>query len=329
MNIITCTDHWPATDVPPRSEPPPVNGWPPITIITPSLNRASFIKIAIESVIAQNYPAVEHIVVDGQSTDGTRDILAAYRHLRVVGETDRGSHHAMNKGLALATGRIVGFLNTDDLYAPGIFHAVARRMAGGDTRLAAGRCFFFSSIGEGEPTAEAELRHVGDPRLYLAELCYATPGFNAYFFDRDLLSAMGGFDEKFDVAADRDLLIRATLAGHRAIFLSEPGYYYRRHPASRTLDRDARLGAAILTDHRMVARKLLADESLRPDARRMLRGWRAWETARLLSFYCEPGTWRKAATLMVESGAEDPVWPARLVSAAAAMKQLRHAISKR
>ena len=90
-----------------------------ISIITAVFNAAGTIEEALLSVARQTHPDVEHIVVDGGSTDGTREIIDRYRHriAKVVFEPDRGVYDAMNKGLALASGDVIGFLNADDLYA--------------------------------------------------------------------------------------------------------------------------------------------------------------------------------------------------------------------
>src|SRR3990172_9317584 len=95
-----------------------------ITIITPSYNRAGMIRAAIESVLAQNCLAVEHIVIDSGSTDGTLTLLKRYSHLRVISEPDGGMYDALNKGLHLACGEIVGLLNSDDYYEPHVFAAI-------------------------------------------------------------------------------------------------------------------------------------------------------------------------------------------------------------
>ena len=73
-----------------------------ISIITPSFNRCGMITQAIESVLAQNYPHFEHIIVDGGSTDGTLDILSKYSHLKIISEPDKGMYDALNKGLNIA-----------------------------------------------------------------------------------------------------------------------------------------------------------------------------------------------------------------------------------
>lgn len=94
---------------------------PKISIITVCYNSEKTIEATIKSVAAQNYHNIEYIVIDGLSIDNTLDIVAKYSHItsEVVSEKDDGIYHAMNKGIALATGDIIGFLNADDIYADG------------------------------------------------------------------------------------------------------------------------------------------------------------------------------------------------------------------
>lgn len=100
---------------------------PLVSIVMPSFNQAKYIEASIRSVLDQEYPRLELIVVDGGSTDGTAAILARYRHRlsHCVVEPDRGQSDALNKGFALASGDIFGWLNSDDLYCPGAIAAAA------------------------------------------------------------------------------------------------------------------------------------------------------------------------------------------------------------
>ena len=89
-----------------------------ITIVTPSLNRGSMLADALESVVAQNDPDLEHIVVDGGSTDTTAEVLARFPTVKVLRGADRNLYEALNKGVRAATGDVIGFLNTDDRLSP-------------------------------------------------------------------------------------------------------------------------------------------------------------------------------------------------------------------
>lgn len=100
---------------------------PLLTIITPSFNQGHFIEETILSVLSQNYPNLEHLVLDGGSTDSTVEILKKYPHIRWVSEQDRGQTHAVNKGVQMAKGEIIGWVNSDDTFMPGAFDVVIER----------------------------------------------------------------------------------------------------------------------------------------------------------------------------------------------------------
>ena len=97
-----------------------------VSVVTPSFNSIHTITATLESVAGQGYPLVEHIVVDGGSTDGTLEVLRRYPRVKWVSETDEGHYHAMDKGTRMATGQVVAILNADDCYRPGVLSQVAR-----------------------------------------------------------------------------------------------------------------------------------------------------------------------------------------------------------
>lgn len=107
---------------------------PLISIVTPSYNRAKYIEATILSVLSQSYRHIEYVVMDGDSKDGTVGILEEYRkrdgRLTYASENDNGMYDAINKGFDRATGDILAYINSDDLYAPGAFEAVVAYFAG-------------------------------------------------------------------------------------------------------------------------------------------------------------------------------------------------------
>ena len=100
-----------------------------ITVVTPCFNSERTIRETLESVARQEHPNVEHIVMDGGSSDGTIAILKEFPHLKWFSEKDEGHYHAMNKGIAMATGEAVAILNADDCYCDGILAKVAQALA--------------------------------------------------------------------------------------------------------------------------------------------------------------------------------------------------------
>ena len=226
---------------------------PLISIVTPCLNRAGMIGQAIDSVLAQGYPRVEHIVIDGGSTDGTLDVLAGHPHLRVVSEPDGGIYDALNKGLALAGGELIGHLNSDDLYVPGAFAALAQAFRPGLDAVCGG-----AEIVEGDRV----VRRLPNPGFGLAEALLGVPAINARFFSRPFLDRVGPYSLAFKLAADRDFLVRAALAGCRWQAVPQLVYRYRMHDGSATITADPAAARRFNLDNRALAEHWLA----RPEA---------------------------------------------------------------
>lgn len=107
---------------------PPSALRPLVSIVTPSLNSAQFIRQTIESVAAQDYPRIEHVVMDGGSTDGTLEILASFPHLTVFSARDRGAADAINRGFEHTHGEYFSYLNSDDVLLPGAISAAVEAL---------------------------------------------------------------------------------------------------------------------------------------------------------------------------------------------------------
>lgn len=181
--------------------------FPRISVITSSYNQGAFIEQTIESVVAQHYPNLEHIVVDGMSTDETPAILARYSHLRVIREPDNGQADAINKGFRAATGEIFCFLNSDDTFLPGALHRVAQEIDPARGRhVVMGRCRFTDEaghfIGVEHPSAfESHRRVLEIWRGY----CIPQP---AVFWAREVWERCGPLDERERLMLDYDLFCR-------------------------------------------------------------------------------------------------------------------------
>jgi glycosyltransferase involved in cell wall biosynthesis len=183
---------------------------PSITVITPSFNAASTIEATLGSVRSQAYPRLEHLVVDGGSTDGTVEILRAAPGIRYISEPDRGLAHALNKGIAMASGDVIGELNADDLYEPGSLQAVGEAFRDQPSvRWLTGYCRIIDGDGEEirRPVTaykNALLRRYSTG-LYLTHNFISAP---ATFFRRAMFETVGGFDERYRISVDYDLQLR-------------------------------------------------------------------------------------------------------------------------
>lgn len=296
---------------------------PLISIITPCLNRVQFVREAISSIQRQGYPRVEHIIMDGGSTDGTLDVIREFRDIRLVSRPDQGSHDAMNRGLALATGDIVGFLNTDDMYADGILWETAKQFSDNPTTKAlCATPIVFEADAAGQHQAVAELAHFADDDLLWVELMYGAPGFNSWFFDSGIFEDGEPFDTAFPFAADREFLMRLVLRGIRPTVVARTGYYYRRHEQSATIDPGARRSHEILEDHLRIVVKHLRNPALTPEIAKRFKEWKAFETYRTNRLVRRRG--RLCSALAPDSGAfgADPFMLAHLIRAVAARWRL-------
>jgi len=203
---------------------------PLLSIVTPSFNRAGMIANAIESVLAQDYPHYEHIVVDGASTDGTLDVLARYPHLRVLSEKDRNMFDALNKGFKMARGTFVAWLNTDDVYPPGAFATIAKAIAGHpDAQAISGAAEHFEMAESGPRTLMKE-RPI-DAQDFWQRVVEA-PVPNGWFFRTALVEKLGYFNIELPFVTDRDLIIRICLEGIRPVPVEQVVYCYQQHAGS-------------------------------------------------------------------------------------------------
>ena len=176
-----------------------------VSVITVCFNAAETIRDTLESVAAQLHPDVEHIVVDGLSTDATLQIVSEYPHVaRVVSERDCGLYDAMNKGAALATGDMIGWLNADDLLASPLALAHIARAGEGAPVVAAG-----VNMVDARDTALVIRRYASSSfSLKWLRYGYAVP-HPGFYIRRDVLERIGGYDLRYPLAADFDLIARA------------------------------------------------------------------------------------------------------------------------
>ena len=185
---------------------------PSITVITPCMNSAATLQETLDSVRNQAYPRLEHIIVDGGSTDGTLDLLRAAPDVRWVSEPDEGRVDAANKGLGMATGDVVAWLNADDRYEPGALRSVGEALARSpDAAWVSGYCLIIDGSGREIRRAVTSYKSFLLRRwtlgLYLTQNFVSDP---ATFVRRDALEAIGALDPSYRTSHDYDLWLRVA-----------------------------------------------------------------------------------------------------------------------
>lgn len=212
-----------------------------ISVVTPSFNSIHTIRATLESVAEQDYPHVEHIVVDGGSTDGTIAILKSSPRLIWVSEKDDGHYHAMDKGTRMASGDVVAILNADDCYRPGVLSRVAAAFAAHpDWDGLFGDIVFVD--GEGREIYRREEASF-DPQII--RYGYNMVNHQTMFLKKDVYLRLGGYRYKdFQNCCDYEYVMRLIRAGcrigHIPVFIVN--YRYHEHGQSADLRVRANMG---------------------------------------------------------------------------------------
>jgi glycosyltransferase involved in cell wall biosynthesis len=183
-----------------------------VTVITVVRNRVGAVGEALDAVAAQSHPSVEHIVVDGASTDGTLEVLRARKDqiARVISEPDRGIYDALNKGVAVATGDIIGILHVGDVYAHAhVLADVVKAMTNGGYDAVLGDVAF---VAESDPTRI--VRRYRSDRFRPSRLAWGwMPAHPSLFVRRQIYTRVGPFRIDFKIAGDFEWIVRAFTRG--------------------------------------------------------------------------------------------------------------------
>ena len=212
---------------------------PLISVVTCCYNQGRFLPACFDSVAAQHYPRVEHIMVDDGSTDDTRAICARYPHVRYIHQANAGQSAALNRGFAEATGDIIAWVNSDDYYEPGAFHRVARELDPSRGRwIVAGAAQVVDVDGRymwmlknGEVPFFRLLFH---PRLYRLNGHMVMPCQPSVFFHRKVWQDLGPLDTKLKYGMDYEYWLRAMGRGYRFHYVPQIFSDYRYHATSHS-----------------------------------------------------------------------------------------------
>lgn len=183
-----------------------------ISVITAVFNRCETVGQSLESVLAQTWQNVEHIVIDGGSTDGTMEIVDTYRDrlALIVSERDRGIYDALNKGLTRSTGDVVGFMHSDDFYADDrVLERVAEAFENADVQGVYGDLDY---VAKDDPSRI--IRRWRSGRYTPARLAWGwMPPHPTLYLRRAVIEQWGGFDTNFSIGADYDAMLRYLSRG--------------------------------------------------------------------------------------------------------------------
>jgi glycosyltransferase involved in cell wall biosynthesis len=201
-----------------------------VSIVTISFNQAPFLERALQSVLDQTHPDVEYIVVDPGSTDGSREIIEAYRDrlAAVVLDPDDGPADGLNRGFALATGDVYGYLNADDVLLPGAVSGAVEALRTHPTAdVAYAHGYMIDEHGQ-------VLRRFHSTHFTLWRYAFGAANVmqQATFVRRAAFAAVGGFNVDNRAIWDAELLVDLALAGSTFVRVDEYWALFRLHPAS-------------------------------------------------------------------------------------------------
>lgn len=270
---------------------------PLVTVITPTYNRGAFLKETILSVLNQNYPNIEYIVLDGQSTDNTSQVVEEFKG-RIIWNShkNRGEQWAVNKGFSMAKGEIIGVINSDDPLLPGAIKEIVSVMTK-NPKLIGAYPDWIKIDKKGK-----EIERVVAPDYdfeYMIRMHKMIPG-PATFFRKNVIKKLKKRDDRFKYVGDFDFVLRAGLIGD---FARVPKFLatFRIHPGAATLKNR---GLDMALGHIRVINKIFSHPDFPPELKKIKSEAyeRACEAARIsrgnniitkiiisiLSFYYSP-----------------------------------------
>lgn len=208
--------------------------WPRITVVTPSFNQAQYIEETIRSILLQDYPNLEYIVIDGGSSDNSVEIIKKYesRLAYWVSEPDQGQAHAINKGFARATGSLLGWINSDDLLLPESLFKLAQAYKLHPKKILLGDLINHKEqLGTYELARQSDVTFESIVEPWRNQSHWQQPGT---FFPSTVFQRVGPLDESLRYVFDWDWMLRA-LQSTEVHYLRQPVALFRFHAESKTV----------------------------------------------------------------------------------------------
>jgi len=251
-----------------------------ISIVTPSYNQAKYIEKTIQSVLMQDYPRIEYIVVDGGSSDGTVDIIKKYedRITRWVSEKDKGQTDAINKGFAHASGDILAWINSDDTYQPGAISAAVKYLQEHPTvGMVYGDCNFINESGQviGKfNSAQTNYRLIRQGSVRIPQ--------QTMFFRTDLWKQVGPLDPSFYFAMDYDLWTRIS-ARSEIKYVPQTWANFRLHTSGKTIMADDRCWPEMIRVHYRDGGSFFSMIVAKYYIRKLIAPWWGWRRRQMFN----------------------------------------------
>ena len=287
---------------------------PLITIVTPTMNREATILDAVQSVRAQTYRNIQHIIVDGGSTDRTLEILEPFTRLEVISEPDKGIYDALNKGIRLSSGDIIVLLNSDDLLPPNALEAVVECFrTHPEADIVSGNSVLFSMEGEGQVHVIREYKEHEDRQLGLEGVLLGNPNLNARCFKRHVIDKEGLFDTRFLTGSDREYLVRLVCAGINNIELNQTLYLYRSHSGSATFNPQGSGRLERMQEYMRIAEHVLSEYEFTSKDKKTINKWYMRCSHKAFLVAIRSGEVFRAGCLAFRGVCESLSWPVELL----------------
>lgn len=263
---------------------------PLVTVITPTYNRVGHLEETVRSVLDQDYPNIEYLVIDDGSKDATLEVLRKFEgRVQVYSHPNMGQAKTLNRGFSLAKGEFIGLVSDDDPVLPGLVRRVVETFDSHPEGLVVYPDWVRIDA-DGRVETHIRTEEYGSVEMIRRHHCVPGPGT---FFRRGLLDAVGGWDPQFRYVADLDFWFRAGLHGS-FVRIPETLATFRMHSSGLST---AGQGSAMAEEHLRLVRKFFALPGLPPEVRVARR--EATSSARFIAgFVCGPPSLRKMGHLL-------------------------------
>lgn len=248
----------------------PITSSPLVSIVTPSYNQAGYLEETIKSVLSQDYPDIEYIIVDGGSTDGSLEIIQRYSDQLAwwVSEADQGQADAINKGFLHASGEVYAWLNSDDTYLPGAIKSAISylsihpevAMVYADANLVDDRGNILGRF----PAQQTNLKRMLRGSVHIPQ--------QTTFYKADIWKEVGGLDPSFYFAMDYDLWVRIAKIT-APVYINQLWANFRLHGSGKTIVSDDRCYPEMLRVYQREKGKRLSPLAIRAFIRPLLFSW--------------------------------------------------------